>query len=202
MAECAFVQPRAYHIPSFIANVILLTLVINERNDFTFLASDSQREYADTAFCGISRNLYPVAIQIFSIGDKDKNLEVVFLIKCAFRDRNRRSDIRSGNRDDSGFEDLQRLTECVIVERQRALQERGAGEGDQADSVGTHFFDKIQHGQLRPFQTIGFHVLREHTSGCIDGEDNVDSFAFNFFPDVSVLGAGHGDHNQRDAHRK
>ena len=83
------------------------------------------------------------------------------------------ADVAAAARDDLAVEGLQRFAEGRVVAGERRLQERAAGEGDQAHAIALELAQQIDHRELRARQPVGLHVRGQHAARDIDGEEHV-----------------------------
>ena len=86
-----------------------------------------------------------------------------------------------------------------MVERQRALAERGAGEADQADAVVGPLVDEIARGLLRHHQAVRrLEVLGRHARRDIDREHDVDPLGLDLALAQPLLRACHREQRERE----
>src|SRR5262249_12375075 len=132
--------------------------------------------------------------KIFAVGDKDEN----FVGRSArFKDGfcfvKGRSDVCAAARNNIYVKRVERFAERVVIERDRTLQERTAGERNQADAVAIEFHNEISNRELRAREAIGLYILREHAFRSIDSKKHLDSFAVCLLKFKSGLGTRQGD---------
>jgi len=79
------------------------------------------------------------------------------------------------------------LTKGGIVNGQRALQESGAREGDQAQAVGPGALHQIERGEFGPGEAVGRDVRRQHAFRGINRHHDVQPAQLDFLPVESPL---------------
>ena len=125
---------------------------------------------------------------------------VAIFLEQPFGLLDRAGQVRSLARDEIRVERVQRLTESVIIKRQRAQRERAAGEWDQADAIAFQAGHKIDDAEARAFQAVGSEVLGQHAARGIHGEKNIDAPAFHLMP-LEALSRP-GDRHEHQPHRQ
>ena len=122
--------------------------------------------------------------------------------ECGIGFGNRRGDVRSAALDYVCVEGFEGEPERVVVERERALQERLSAERDYSDSVAVERVEEVEHREFCAFEAARFYVFCEHAFGRVYCENYVDSARFAFRPMVSPLRAGEGDEDRENSQRK
>ena len=121
-----------HHVALLVANIIAAALRILDTQQLALRGADANREDAQAGlgrlFCGFQR----AGIMIFPIGEKHQHLIVVAFLESRQGRLNCFSDGRATLGDDIDVERLDALAKGRVVNGQRALQERAAGERDQA----------------------------------------------------------------------
>jgi hypothetical protein len=74
-------------------------------------------------------------------------------------------------------------------ERQRALQERAAGECDQPEPITLSQAHQIERGKFRALKAIRLNVVGQHALRSVDGDDKVESALPGFFKAETPLRA-------------
>ena len=135
---------------------------------------------------------------VFTVGHQYKHLVVVLLLfERPQRLVDRLADGGAALRDDVGGERVDALHEGVAVDRQWALQERRAGEGDQAKPVALGQAHQVEHGQLGPLEPVRALVGGQHTARSVHGDENVEAAHLGLLQLVATLGPGQRDEQQQ-----
>ena len=119
---------------------------------------------------------------ILPIGEQDQHLVVVAFFEGGEGRLNRFSYGRAALGNDIHIERLDALAEGRVVDGQRALEERAARERYQPQPVGPRALHQFERGQLRPRQTVGGNVLRQHALRSVDGDDDVQPALLHLLP--------------------
>ena len=135
---------------------------------------------------------------VLAVGHQHEHLVVVLLLfKRPQRLADRLADGGAALRDDVGGEGVDVLHEGVAVDRQRALQKRGAGEGDQAKAVALGQAHQVEHGQLGPLEPVRGLVGGQHTARGVHGNEDVEAAGLGFLQLITALWPGQGDKEQQ-----
>ena len=110
----------------------------------------------------------------------------------------RRAEVRAAARDDADLDRVQALAEGALVERQRALHERAAGERDESGAVALELRQQVLDGELCPPEAVRLHVRREHAPRRVERDDQVDALAVHLLPAESPHGPGECEDEGQD----
>ncbi len=136
------------------------------------------------------------SLQVFAVRDENQDFEIIVGREGGFRLLEGGGQIRAPRRDYVRIDRIERLEEGVVVERERALQERASRKGDQSDAVSLEPVDEVFDRQFRPDEAVGFDIVRKHGPRTVEGEDQIDAPAAAFGPGMSPLRAGEGEKKQ------
>src|SRR5207237_5896135 len=90
--------------------------------------------------------------------------------------------VRAAARDDADMDRVEALAEGALVERERALDEGAAGEGDEAGAVAPELRQQVLDGELRAAEAVRLHVAREHAARGVERDDEIDALAVHLLP--------------------
>ena len=168
------IQMRSDEVTRRVFDKLVASRTVRNRNEFTGLGTDSDREDHHTLLRRRLGREQRIAAQILAVGDQDHDL----LRVPPHRERrlaqaNGRGDIRAAQRDGVGVQCLQRFAEGVIVGCHGCLQKRLTGECHEAHAVPIEPIQEILDRQLRPCEPIRLHIRRQHRTGGINRKQNI-----------------------------
>ena len=155
-------------------------------NQFSLWRSGANGKNAQ-AFAGrFTGFLHRIFIVILAIGKKHQHL-VAFLIlftKGLDGRLNRLADLGSAFGDEIHRNQIYMLAQRLLIDCERALEKRRAGEGNQAKAIALAQFEQFVNGQLRAFHAVGREILREHAARGIHRDEYIQRIGLGFFQDV------------------
>ncbi len=163
-AEARFVEARANGGAVLVAHEAdRRALVVLRRNQLSGRRADSHRIDGDSRFGRTFGGVLALTLEVFAVGEKNHHLLIAGLrLQCGRRNVDGPAHIRTAAPDDRRVEGGERLEQCVVVERHRALDEGIARERDEADSVAREPLDEIADRELRALEACRGHVVRVH----------------------------------------
>src|SRR5690606_7821925 len=101
-----------------------------------------------------------------------------------------------------GIEQGEEVADDLVIGAERALQEGGAGEDDEADAFAGGVFEQALGEQAGAVEAAGLDVVGEHRAGEVDGDDDLAGLVEDGFLQASPLRAGEGDGGAGEAEAK
>ena len=90
------------------------------------------------------------------------------------------------------------MPERLLVERERALEKRRAGERDQGEPVVFRLLHQVERGEFGAREAIGLHVFRQHAARGVDGHHDVETALFGLLLIETPLRPGQCQHRAGD----
>src|SRR5438105_7440616 len=108
-------------------------------------------------------------------------------------------DICAALRNHIHIQRIKRFPKGVVIERDRTLQKRAAGKGNQTNAIAVELRDEIRDREFRTREPIRLHILREHALRGVDREKKFESFAMRLLKFKTGLRTSERDENERHA---
>ncbi len=144
----------------------------------------------------------PLALEILSVGEQHHHLLPPRLGRQRVRgDVDPSPDVGPAARDRGRVERIDGLEQRRMIERHGALQERVAGEGDEADAVSGEPVDEVVDRELGPLEPARLHVVRVHAPGRVDDQQEIGAGPLHRLPVHALLRTGERDEAHRDGGR-
>jgi hypothetical protein len=93
---------------------------------------------------------------------------------------------------------LDALAERVIINRQRALQKRAAGERHQPEPIRLRLLHQIKRGEFGAGKAVRCDVLGQHGLRGVNGYDDIQALLFRFLPGETPLRSSERNDQQRE----
>ena len=104
-------------------------VLVHDRDQFAVRAADADGENLQAVLRRRARRVQRAAFEVFAVGEQHEDaLVVAVAFQRGFGFVDGRGDVRAAARNDLRVQRVERLAEGVVVERERALQKRIAGE--------------------------------------------------------------------------
>jgi hypothetical protein len=128
-------------------------------HEFAGRATDTDCENLHAVLRGRLRRAYGFAPEIFAVGDQNENFvgSGARLEDC-FGFVNGSGDICAAFRNHIHIKRIKRLAKGVVIERDRTLQKRAAGKGNQTNAIAVELRDEICDGEFRTREPIRLHI--------------------------------------------
>ena len=140
-----------------------------------------------------------VGIELFAIGHNDHCSGVPLgFSKCFLGGGDGGGDVGSAFGNDIGIELSERIDDGRVIQRERRLEEGGAGEGHQPDPVAFQEAHQILREKFRPREAVGSDVGRQHAARGINRHDDVAALLFHLLLGKTVAGLGERDEGERE----
>ena len=112
-----------------------------------------------------------IALQVFPIGDEDKDAVIVALfIEEPRRFIDGAGHVRALFGDEVGIQRVEGFPEGVVVAGEGAERVGAAGERNQAHAVAFEAADEIVDAKAGAFQAVRAEVFGQHAAGSVHGE--------------------------------
>ena len=172
--------------------------VARAERDFRALGRPhADRENADAVGRGLLGGGEAVGIEFLAVGDDDQRPRKPLGFAEGFGGlADGGGDVGAAFGDELRVEFVEGGEHRAVVEGERRLQKRRAGEGDEADAVRAEFAHEIFGEQLGALEPRWGHVGREHRARDVHGDDHIAAAVRHFERVVAEARAGEDDHDQ------
>jgi hypothetical protein len=150
LAEEGFVEPGLDGVALGILEEFGRAIFVDGAEHFALRSADADGVDLQAGVRGLARGLDGAVIVVFAVGEQDEDLVVGgVLFEGSQGGGNGFRQGGAAERNDADSEGVEVLAEDLLVEGERALEEGGAGEGDEAEAVGAGEAGQVRAARSR-----------------------------------------------------
>ena len=184
--EHFFVQAGFDELPVRSLDELRAAIFPAHRDKRALRGTDADGENTHRSRC-LARGFHGIGTQVFAVGEEHERAAFALALAEGFgRGADRLGDVGAAQRNDVRIEFLNRGEDRRVIDRQRRLQESRARESDEPEAVAFQGVDEVERREFRPFQTARLHVVGQHGTRGVEGDQHIAPFAFGLLDRVAV----------------